>query len=57
MNASLTDTLARLGFAALPSRYYGLHSIYDAEGTLIGTFDSYGCWQYLRERGLVGEAA
>jgi hypothetical protein len=41
----LTDTLARLGFTAEPSRYHGLHSVYDADGTLIGTFDSYGCWQ------------
>ena len=57
MTASLSDTLARLGFTVEPSRYYGLHSLYDPDGAMVGELDSYGCWQYLREHGWTEDAA
>jgi hypothetical protein len=57
MTTSLSDTLARLGFTVEPSRYYGLHSLYDPEGALVGELDNHSCWQYLRDHGWIEDAA
>ena len=55
--SSLIDTLTRLGFSAEPSRYYGLHCLYDADGIRLGDFDAQACWDYLRQHGWIGDAA